>query len=100
VPYNFTGTLTFLNTCSLQIIKEMVITAVPTSAARAERLSIVNHVVPASELEEFSYAFVGEIALNAPISIAVRKEQLRMLAGAHPMSPGRFERVQGLRRLV
>ena len=28
------------------------------------------------------------------------KEQLRMLAGAHPMSPRRFERVQGLRRIV
>ena len=28
------------------------------------------------------------------------KEQLRMLAGAHPMSPRRFERVQGLRRVV
>jgi methylmalonyl-CoA decarboxylase len=27
-------------------------------------------------------------------------EQLRMLAGAHPMSPRRFERVQGLRRIV
>jgi methylmalonyl-CoA decarboxylase len=28
------------------------------------------------------------------------KEQLRMLAGAHPMSPRRFERVQGLTRIV
>jgi len=27
------------------------------------------------------------------------KEQLRMLVGAHPMSPRRFERVQGLRRI-
>jgi len=28
------------------------------------------------------------------------KEQLRILAGAHPMSPQGFERIQGLRRLV
>ena len=28
------------------------------------------------------------------------KEQLRILAGAHPMSPQGFERVQGLRRVV
>jgi methylmalonyl-CoA decarboxylase len=28
------------------------------------------------------------------------KEQLRILAGAHPMTPQGFERVQGLRRLV
>jgi methylmalonyl-CoA decarboxylase len=32
--------------------------------------------------------------------VAVMKEQLRILAGAHPMSPQGFERVQGLRRLV
>jgi methylmalonyl-CoA decarboxylase len=28
------------------------------------------------------------------------KEQLRILSGAHPMSPQGFERVQGLRRVV
>src|SRR3954469_4386563 len=32
--------------------------------------------------------------------IAVMKEQLRILAGAHPMPPQGFERVQGLRRVV
>ena len=35
-----------------------------------------------------------------PLSIAVMKEQLRILAGARPMSPQGFERVQGLRRVV
>jgi len=40
------------------------------------------------------------IAANSPLSIAVMKEQLRILAGAHPMTPQGFERVQGLRRLV
>jgi methylmalonyl-CoA decarboxylase len=33
-------------------------------------------------------------------SVSVMKEQLRILAGAHPMSPQGFERIQGLRRLV
>jgi methylmalonyl-CoA decarboxylase len=28
------------------------------------------------------------------------KEELRILAGAHPMSPQGWERVQGLRRIV
>jgi methylmalonyl-CoA decarboxylase len=40
------------------------------------------------------------IAANAPLSIAVMKEQLRVLAGAKPMSPRGFEKVQGLRRVV
>lgn len=100
VPYNVSGMLTFLNTCTLRIVKEMAFTAKPISAKRAESLGIVNHVVPVKELERFTYSLAREIAENAPLSISVMKEQLRMLAGAHPMSPRRFERVQGLRRIV
>ena len=72
----------------------------PIAADRAERLGIINHTVPADELETFTYSLAREIVENAPLSISVMKEQLRMLAGAHPMSPRRFERVQGLRRIV
>jgi methylmalonyl-CoA decarboxylase len=100
VPYNVSGMLTFLNACSLRIVKEMAFTAKPMTAERAERLGMVNHMVPAEELEPFTYSLAREIAENAPLSVSVMKEQLRMLAGAHPMSPRRFERVQGLRRIV
>jgi methylmalonyl-CoA decarboxylase len=100
VPYNVSGMLTFLNATSLRIVKEMAFTAQPIGAERAERLGIINHVVPAEELESFTYDFAGRIAENAPLAVAVMKEQLRILAGAHPMSPQGFERVQGLRRVV
>ena len=100
VPYNVSGMLTFLNATDLRIVKEMVFTARPISAERAERVGIINHLVPAAEIEAFTMDLAGTIAANAPLSIAVMKEQLRILAGAHPMSPQGFERVQGLRRLV
>jgi methylmalonyl-CoA decarboxylase len=100
VPYNVSGMLTFLNAANLRIAKEMAFTARPVDAARAERLGLVNHVVPAAEIEDYCMALAGDIAANAPLSIAVMKEQLRILAGAHPMSPQGFERIQGLRRLV
>jgi methylmalonyl-CoA decarboxylase len=100
VPYNVSGMLTFLNACSLRVAKEMAFTAKSISAERAERLGIINHVVPIEQLEIFTYEIAREIAENAPLSVSVMKEQLRMLAGAHPMSPRRFERVQGLRRIV
>ena len=45
-------------------------------------------------------AYAARIAANAPLSISVMKEQLRILAGAHTMSPEDFERIQGLRRVV
>jgi methylmalonyl-CoA decarboxylase len=100
VPYNVSGMLTFLNACSLRVAKEMAFTAKPISAERAERLGIINHIVPIEQLELFTYEMAREIVENAPLSVSVMKEQLRMLAGAHPMSPRRFERVQGLRRIV
>jgi methylmalonyl-CoA decarboxylase len=100
IPYNVSGMLTFLNACSLRIVKEMAFRAKPISAERAESLGIINHIVAVEELEPFTYELARDIAENAPLSISVMKEQLRMLAGAHPMSPRRFERVQGLRRIV
>jgi methylmalonyl-CoA decarboxylase len=57
-------------------------------------------MVPTKRLEAFTYELARDIAENAPLSVSVIKDQLRMLAGAHPMSPRRFERVQGLRRIV
>ena len=100
VPYNVSGMMTFLNAASLRIVKELAFTAMPLSAERAERLGIINHVVPVDELEAFTYGLAENIAALAPLSIAVMKEQLRILAGARPMSPQGFERVQGLRRVV
>jgi methylmalonyl-CoA decarboxylase len=100
VPYNVVGMLTILNASSMRIAKEMAFTARPMGAERAERLGMINHVVAADALEAYCMALADEIAANAPLSIAVMKEQLRILAGAHPMSPQGFERVQGLRRLV
>lgn len=100
VPYNVSGMLTFMNACPLRIVKEMVFTAKPLDAERAEKLGIVNHLVAEPDLEAFVNNIAETIAENAPLSISVMKEQLRMLAGAHPMSPLRFERVQGLRRIV
>ena len=100
VPYNIAGMLTFLNGSNMRIAKEMAFTAKPVSASRAERLGMINHVVPADEIEAFCRTMANDIAANAPLSISVMKEQLRILAGAHPMSPQGFERIQGLRRLV
>jgi methylmalonyl-CoA decarboxylase len=100
VPYNVSGMLTFLNAAPLRIVKEMIFTAKPVDARRAEQFGMINHVMPVAEIEAFTRDLAQEIALNAPLSIAVMKEQLRILSGAHPMSPQGFERIQGLRRIV
>jgi methylmalonyl-CoA decarboxylase len=100
VPYNVSGMVNFLNAANLHVMKEMAFTAQPMGAERAERLGMVNHVVPAAELEPFTFDLARQIARNAPLSVGVMKEQLRILSSARPMSPEGFERVQGLRRVV
>jgi methylmalonyl-CoA decarboxylase len=100
VPYNVSGMVTFLNAANFRIIKEMAFTAQPMPAERAERLGMINYVVPNDELEPFTVQLARKMTANAPLSIAVMKEQLRILAAARPMSPQGFERVQGLRRVV
>jgi methylmalonyl-CoA decarboxylase len=100
VPYNLTGLLTFMNAVSLHIVKELAFTAQPIAAERAERLGIINHVVPREELERFTYDLARKIILNSPLSISVMKEEFNILANAHDLSPLMFERIQGLRRAV
>jgi methylmalonyl-CoA decarboxylase len=100
VPYNVGGLLTFLNAANLRIGKEMLFTADPIPAERLCSLGVINQVVDTAELEAHTYAMARRIAANAPLSISVMKEQLRILAGAHTMSPEDFERIQGLRRVV
>jgi len=98
VPYNSSGILNFLNIVGMRIAKEMFFTASPLSAIRAHHLGILNHLVPDEDLERFTYEMAGRIAENSPLAISVIKEQLRLLAGSHPLSPDTFERIQGLRR--
>jgi methylmalonyl-CoA decarboxylase len=100
IPYNVGGLLTLLNATGLRMAKEMTITGRPIDAARAERHGMINYVVPGPEIEAFTLKLAAQIAENAPLSVAVMKEQLRILAGAHMMSPQGFERIQGLRRIV
>jgi methylmalonyl-CoA decarboxylase len=100
VPYNVSGLLTFLNAAHIHIAKEMLFTGEPIPASRLERMGIINHVMAATDIEAFTYATARLIAENAPLAISVMKEQLRILAAAHTMSPQDFERIQGLRRIV
>jgi len=100
VPYNATGLMTYLNAAPLPIAKEMLFTAKPIAAARLEQVGMINHVIPADEIEAFCISMATDIANNAPLAVTVMKEQLRILSGARAMSPYDFERIQGLRRVV
>jgi len=100
VPYNISGVLNFSKSVSQVVVKELLFTAQPVSAERAERVGMINHVVPLAQLEEFTFNLARQMAQNSPLVISVLKEELRVLSQAYPLMPNTFERIQGLRRDV
>ena len=53
---------------------ELLLTGDPIDAAEAHRIGLVNHVVPADQLLEFSRALLRKVVANAPIAVALTIE--------------------------
>lgn len=100
VPYNAAGFQNFINRLPLTIVKEMFFTAEPIAAERAERVGIVNMIVPAAELEARTYEMARTIAKRSPAAIAAYKEAIRVLSEAVAVNPDTYEYLHGLRRDV
>jgi len=100
VPYNTSGILQFLDIIGAHTAKEMFFTAEPISAERALQMGIINHIITAEELEEFTIKIANKIIANSPLSIQVIKEQLNILGNAIPLSPQTFEHIDMLRRIA
>jgi len=100
LPYNAAGFLNFINRLPLTIVKEMFFTAEPVAATRAEKIGIVNMVVPAQDLEARTYAMAKTIAQRSPTAIAAYKEAIRVLSEAVAVNPDTYEYLHGLRRDV
>jgi methylmalonyl-CoA decarboxylase len=92
--------LTLMNAVPPPVAKEMLFTAQPITASRALNFGIVNYIKPPEEIEPFVHEIADHIRNNAPLSVTVMKEQVRLLASAHAMTPELFEQIQGLRRIV
>lgn len=100
IPYNLSGLLTLINAVPLPVAKEMLFTAQPIPADQALNLGVINYIKPDDEIEAFVDTLTRHIGANAPLSITVMKEEIRLLAGAHSVTPELFEQIQGLRRIV
>lgn len=100
IPYNLSGILTLMNAIPLPVAKQLLFTAQPIGAAQLLNLGVINFIQAAGAIDEFVYALADQICANAPLSIAVMKEELRLLGSAHSLTPEVFEKMQGLRRIV
>ena len=97
VPYSDSGLSTFLRRLPLNIVREMFYTARPLSAEEALRAQLINHLVPAEELESFTLNLARTLASKAPLVLAAVKEQTRILSEAAPLTSEQFERLHELR---
>jgi methylmalonyl-CoA decarboxylase len=100
VPYNLSGTLNFMKVADMHFVKEMLFTAQPVCAERMAACGVVNHVVPREKLEQVTMDLAKRITRTSPLVHRILKEELRVLAGAHPLNPEAYERIQSLRREV
>jgi methylmalonyl-CoA decarboxylase len=100
VPYDIYGTLNLVKVAGIHLLKELLFTAEPVSVTRLEACGIVNHVVARDELEGFTMNLARQIARTSPLVHWVLKEEMRVLANAHPLNPETYERLQALRREV
>lgn len=100
VPYNIQGALNFMKVSGIHLLKEMLFTAEPVPASRLQAFGVLNHVIETPELQAFTMDLARRIARNSPLAHRVLKEEMRVLANAHPMIPETYERLQALRREV
>jgi methylmalonyl-CoA decarboxylase len=100
VPYTASGMIHFINVLGLNKAKEMFFTAAPITAEDALTAGILNHLVPASDLERFTRDLAGKILQNAPLAIRAFKKQFTLLSKGHSIDAETAERIQAYRRVV
>ena len=97
VAYNSSGILHVIRVFGLHTAKEMFFSAKPISAEKAERMGALNHLVPADEIEEFTYKMAKAISFNSPLSVSVAKKQINVIAQSTSLSTSTFELIEELR---
>lgn len=100
IPYNPSGLIHFINLLGPNKAKEMFFTAEPISATDSLNIGILNHLVPAGEIEEFTNALAQKILRNSPLAIRSFKRQFRLLSSGLPLPAETFELIQSIRRQV
>lgn len=87
VIYPYSGVRRFLNLIGIGYTKEIFLVGGNIDAQTAQKIGLVNHVLPKSELEEFTYKLAYEICENAPLSIRTLKEMINAWQRNQSLSP-------------
>jgi len=96
VIYTYTGIRRFINLIGVGHTKELFLLGRAINAERAQTIGLVNHVLPAEDLERFTYTMAMEIASNAPLSMKAMKEMINSWQKSQTLTPADEERVKEL----
>jgi len=100
IPYNISGMIHFINILGVNKAKEMFYTATPISAPDALNVGILNHLVPAADLERVARDIANKILQNAPLAVKAFKKQFLLLSKGHSIDAETAEKIQSYRRIV
>src|SRR5690606_14572086 len=78
--YDAAGMRRFVEVLGPSFTKEMFFTARQFDVDEARLMGLVNRVVPDEEIEDFTRAYAGTIAANAPLTVAAAKFAVTELA--------------------
>jgi methylmalonyl-CoA decarboxylase len=98
LPYNLSGVQRFVTRLPPNIAMEMACTAEPVDAERALRVSLLNQLVPASELEARTDAMARIIVGRHREAIAAFKAQARSVMASFAANPERLEYLEAIRQ--
>ena len=90
--YSHTGIRKFLDVIGAARTRELFLVGRNVDAETAERWSLVNEVVPGTELEARAMVLAEEIAANAPLSLSGNKRVVRELLAAESQLDPEVER--------
>jgi enoyl-CoA hydratase len=82
--YGYANVRRIIDLVGPQFVTEMLLTARQFDAAQAERIGLVNHVMPDAEIESYVRELAQTIAGNAPLTIKAVKRIVRELRRDQP----------------
>jgi enoyl-CoA hydratase/carnithine racemase len=85
--YGHTGLRRFIDVLGVARTKELFLVGRNVEAERAERIGLVNEVVPAAEIEAASVELASRIAANAPLAARGNKRAIETLASFDRLTP-------------
>jgi enoyl-CoA hydratase/carnithine racemase len=98
--YSYEGMARLVSVAGAAVAKEMLLSAEPIDAERAERLGLVSGVYPPDRLAEETDRLAAAVAANAPLSVQASKVVVNLIADGAPLPPELLAKIHDASRRV